>query len=322
MENILLLDTSIASLNRGDDIIMECVKDELEFVTKSNFVLNLPTHLAPFHFHQVLRNSPRLQAYKNCKLKFAGGTNLLISNLLTHFPQWNLNILDYSTVKGCILVGVGKGPGERTNKYTISLYKKLLNKEYYHSVRDERSKSFLESIGLMAINTGCISMWALTPAHCKKIPQNKSSQVVFTLTGVFKRDERDQELINILNDNYSKVYFWVQGIQDYMYLNKFNNIQNINIVGPTVKEFKQILRLNDIEYVGTRLHAGIYAMRHKKRAIIFAIDERARGINESNNLNCAEKDEIETLPELINSDFATDICMPFDEIEKWKAQFK
>ncbi|QBP42008.1 polysaccharide pyruvyl transferase family protein [Paenisporosarcina antarctica] len=321
MENILLLDTSVSSLNKGDEIIMNCVQSELEFITKGNFALNVPTHLSPFHSYQVWRNSRRVNVYKNSKYKFVGGSNLLVPNMLTHFPQWNLNIFNYKGVKDCILVGVGKGAGEKTNGYTTSLYKKLLNRDYFHSVRDERSKNFLESLGIKAINTGCVTMWALTPEFCRMIPSKKATQVVFTLTASKNKDDRDQKLIDILIKNYSKVYYWVQGHEDFEYLQNFNNINEISIINPTVKDFKDVLELEDIEYIGTRLHAGVYAMRHRKRAIIIAIDERARGINERNNLNCIEKDNIEQLPKLINSSITTNIKMPLEEIKKWRAQF-
>lgn len=321
MDNILFLDTSISSLNKGDDIIMECVRKELEFITKGSFTLTVPTHLAPFHSYQVWRNSRRVQVYKNCRYKFVGGTNLLIPNMLTHFPQWNLNIFNYKAVMGCILVGVGKGAGSVTNRYTNSLYKKLLNRDYYHSVRDERSKVYLESIGVKAINTGCVTMWMLTPDFCKIIPTRKANQVVFTLTSSVEKDERDQILIDILQSMYSKVYFWLQGIDDYDYIKQFNNIESIEFVNPTIQDYKQVLEQDDIDYIGTRLHAGVYAMRHKKRSIIIAIDERAREINKCNNINCIEKTGLDKLPDLINSEIITKINMPIDKIEMWKKQF-
>ena len=321
MENILLLDTSIASLNKGDDIIMNCVKEELDFICKNNFVLNVPTHLSPFHSYQVFRNSLRVQIYKDAHLKFVGGTNLLIPNMLTHFPQWNVNIFNYKPLAGCILVGVGAGAGVKSNFYTRYLYKKLLNHEFYHSVRDERSKKILEGYGMKAINTGCATMWKLTPEFCKNIPIHKSNKVVFTLTALPYIDSRDQELIDILVENYKQVYFWPQGIQDFSYFNKFNNINNIKVVESTLEAYEKILSQPDIEYVGTRLHGGIYAMRLKKRSIIISIDERAREINKCNNLNCIEKDDIQKLDKMINDDIITDIKMPFDEINRWKEQF-
>ena len=322
MENILLMDTSVATLNKGDEIIMRCVKSELDFLLKDKFVLNLPTHLSPFHSYQIWRNSRRVQYYKNCRFKFVCGTNLLVPNMLTHFPQWNLNIFNYGAVKDCILVGVGKGAGDKTNIYTTKLYQNLLNHEYIHSARDERTKDYLESMGLKALNTGCVTMWMLTPEFCKTIPTQKARNVVFTLTYRAKPDERDQQLIDILNENYENVYFWVQGVDDYSYLHNFKNIEKINIVPATVDAYENVLNMDDIDYVGTRLHAGVFAMRHAKRAVIIAIDERAREINKCNNLNCIEKDEISKLPEILNGEIKTNIIMPFEKIEKWKAQFK
>ena len=41
MKRIILFDTSIATQNKGDEIIMESVRRELEPVLKGNFVYNL-----------------------------------------------------------------------------------------------------------------------------------------------------------------------------------------------------------------------------------------------------------------------------------------
>ncbi|MHB1456407.1 MAG: polysaccharide pyruvyl transferase family protein [Armatimonadota bacterium] len=322
MNNILLLDTSVSSDNKGDDIIMECVKHELEFLTKGNFVLNAPTHLSPFNPYEIWKNSYQVRIHKNCIYKFVCGTNLLAPNMLSRFPQWNLNIFNYQAAQGCILVGVGAKSGDKINLYTRLLYRKLLNKNYYHSVRDKRSKALVEEIGLKAINTGCVSMWMITPEFCKTIPTNKASKVVFTLAGISEKDERDQRLIDILKTNYATIYFWIQGISDYEYLNNFNNIEDIIIIPPDINTYKDILMGDDIDYVGIRLHGGIYAIRHKKRSIIIAIDERAREISRCTGLNCIEKDQFDILSDMINSEIRTDIKMPLDEINRWKAQFR
>lgn len=321
MQNILILDTSISSLNKGDDIIMECVRKELEFILKGKFELTLPTHVSAFHWYQIYRGLDRIKIYQDCELKFVGGTNLLVKDMLTYYPQWNINIFNYKAIKNCILVGVGAGKGEKTNLYTKLLYKKLLNKEYIHSVRDERSLQFIEKLGFKALNTGCSTMWMLTPNFCKKIPTHKADRVVFTLTAEKGINSLDQELINILNKNYSEILFWPQGYLDYEYLRQFNSIENIKIIYPTKEAFHKVLKNNNIEYVGARLHAGIYAMRHAKRSIIITIDERAREINKSNNLNCIEKKDIHLLNEYINSTIETRINMPLKEIEIWKRQF-
>ena len=65
MENVLLMDTSIATLNKGENIIMKCIEKELEFFTDGKFILTLPTHVSPFHSYQVWRNSNRVKIYSN-----------------------------------------------------------------------------------------------------------------------------------------------------------------------------------------------------------------------------------------------------------------
>lgn len=323
MQNILILDTSIASLNRGDGIIMECTRKELAPIFRDNFELTLPTHISPFHWYQVWRNSSRVQLYANCKYKFVGGSNILIPDLRTHFPQWNINIFNYQPMKGAVLVGVGAGAGAEgpLNWYTKYIYTHMLSRDFYHSARDERSKVYMERLGLKAINTGCVTMWMLTPEFCKQIPTGKADKVVFTLTGKGEKDQKDQCLIDTLLKNYPEVYYWPQGHKDYDYLHKFEHIDQVRILQATKDAYDEYLTNNDTDYVGTRLHGGVYAMRHKRRAIIIAIDERARAINAANHLNCIEKDNIKDLDAMINSEFATEIKMDFDAIRQWKSQF-
>lgn len=322
MSNILLLDPSIASGNVGDQIIMECVRKELDFIIGNNFIYSLPTHVSPFHWYQVARNSYAIQKYANCSLKFACGSNMLIKDMLTHYPQWNINRFNCRPLTGTILVGVGASAHDYTNRYTTGLYKRILNHSYIHSVRDDRTRKYVESIGLKALNTGCATMWMLTPEFCKNIPTNKASRVIFTLTASSSPLSSDQEFIDILRRNYNQIYFWVQGDNDFDYFNQFKNIEGITIIPPSKEAYEAVLNLDDIDYVGTRLHAGIYAMRHRKRSIIIVIDERAREINKSNNLVCLERNRITTeLEPMINSHFETKIKMPLEAIDKWRTQF-
>ncbi|USK31666.1 polysaccharide pyruvyl transferase family protein [Bacillus sp. F19] len=320
MENILLLDTSVASLNKGDDIIMKCVRYQLSDITKKTYVLTLPTHVSPFHWYQVARNSSRVQIYDNAKYKFVGGSNLLTMDMLTHFPQWNINLFNFGPLKGSIMVGVGAGKGNKINGYTKFLYKKVLSHKYIHSVRDERTKYFLEEMGFKALNTGCASLWTLIPDFCKEIPTVKSDSVIFTLTHHSKDLKNDQLLIDVLNRNYKKVYFWVQDAGDLVYFNKLKNIENIQIVPPTIEDYEKILNLG-VDYIGTRLHGGIYAMRHKKRSIIISIDERARGMSTTYNLNLIERENLKDLEVMINSEIITDVKINFDVVNQWLDQF-
>jgi len=321
MENILLLDTSVGSLNKGDDIIMKCVKHQLKDITQKGFVLTLPTHVSPFSWFQVVRNSNRVQLYSNAKYKFVGGSNLLTMDMLTHFPQWNINLLNYKPLKGSVLVGVGAGKGEKINGYTKHLYKKVLSHDLIHSVRDERTKKFLEDMGFKALNTGCATLWLLTPEFCKSIPTKKAKNVIFTLTFHSEDIEKDQILIDTLNRNYEKVYFWVQDAKDLDYIRKFKNTENIEIVPPTVDAFEAVLK-TDVDYVGNRLHGGIFAMRHQKRTIIVAVDERAQGMSETYNINTIHRNEFHKLDEMINSELVTNVNIDYDRVNEWLEQFR
>lgn len=129
-------------------------------------------------------------------------------------------------------------------------------------------------------------------------------------------------MLNILLRNYREVFFWIQGDIDLDYFHRMQNTETVKIIPPSVAAYDALLNQDDLDYVGTRLHGGIYAMRHKKRAIIIAIDERAREINKANHLNCIELGEVfSKLEHMVKSDFATKIEMPFDVISKWKKQF-
>lgn len=322
MKKIMLLDTSIGTSNLGDAIIMECVEKELSPLLRDAFVYHMPTHLPAFSSFAVWRNSLTVQNYEKCDLKFAGGSNLLVKDLKTHYPQWNIHPFNSRPLRDTILVGVGAGAGEQTNRYTTKLYQQVLHHEYIHSVRDERSREYVESLGLRAINTGCATMWMLTPEFCASIPKKKAARVVFTLTGRNQADSRDQKLIDILNRCYDKVYYWVQGDKDLDYLHMFKNIERIVIIPPSKAAYDALLQEKDLDYVGTRLHGGIYAMRHRKRAVIVAIDERAREIHRANHLNCIEKDDIDELERMICGEISTSVKMPFSEIARWKAQFR
>ena len=106
MKRIILFDTSIATQNKGDEIIMESVRRELEPVLKGNFVYNFPTHLVSFPFgHQFTSSKANLA--KNANLKFICGTNLFWTNMLRPNPLLNVNIMNYKPMRKSILMGVG-----------------------------------------------------------------------------------------------------------------------------------------------------------------------------------------------------------------------
>lgn len=322
MKNIVILNTAISSLNHGDNIIMQSTLRELHDVLHENFVVEVPTHSSAFHFYQTMRRHDLARFCLDADLKFVCGTNLLRTNMFHPFTNWNINLFNYKPLNNTILVGVGGATvSKRINYYTRLLFNEVLSSDYYHSVRDEATKKLVEELGLKAINTGCPTTWLLTPELCKSIPVAKSNQVVFTLTDYHKDRDKDQNLINILLQNYRTVYFWPQGAFDLPYFHSLNH-SLIKVLNPSLDALEELFNhCADVEYVGTRLHAGIFALQHRKRTIILVIDERAREMNKNIHLNCIERDDIQKLETLIQSDFETNIQIASDQIEKWISQF-
>lgn len=323
MEKYVLFDTSSGSQNMGDYIILDSVEKEMEFLFKNNFTIKLSTHSPVLHSYQCVNRNGKIKYCNEASNKFLAGTNMLNYNMMLPWCNWNVNIFNFKPYLNSTLVGVGMNPNaKKINFYTKFLYKKILSKDTIHSTRDEKTKLFIESLGFRAINTGCATLWSLTTEKCSKIPEGKSDNVIFTLTDYCKDIIRDQKLIDILIKNYDNVYYWVQGSNDLEYLKKFNNIENIKIVSPNLKSFSEVLSSKNIEYVGTRLHAGIYAMKHEVRSIILIVDNRARDMKDSYNLVCIERDDIDNLEKLINSSFKTRLNIDYKKINDFKNQFR
>lgn len=323
MKKICIFDTATGSLNIGDQIIMESFQKEMTDIVSQGFCLRLPTHNPICHSYQDFKRNPMIKYLEECDLKFIGGTNILLKNMLLPLTQWNINLWNCKGYKNTILVGCGLNPNKKKiNLYTKMLYKKILAKNYIHSVRDDATKEFLESLGFKAINTGCPTLWSINQKFCKQIPTKKANQVVFTLTDYLKDKEKDQEIINILNKNYKRIYYFPQGSEDLEYLQQFENIEKIEVLSANLESFEKKLIEGNIDYVGTRLHAGIYAIKHKIRSIIIIIDNRARDISKVNHLKCVERTKIDKLSDMINNELITDIKIDQYKIKMFKKQFE
>ena len=322
METIICYDTSIGTSNMGDYIIVESCNKQLDFLLKDNFVIKFPTHTPVAHWYQNFKKTSGGRYNGNAKYKFVFGTNLINRNMLVPTPAWNVNIFNAKMAQGTICVGVGLGSeADKPNLYTKQLLLKILNKDFVHSTRDEKTAEFLRGIGLKAINTGCVTTWALNNEHCAMIPTQKTDSVVFTLTDYKKDEDTDKFLIQTLKKCYQTVYFWVQGVNDYEYLKSLGEMDGIQIIPPSLDEYVKVLE-GDIDYVGTRLHAGIKAMQCKKRTIIIEVDNRASDMKECINLPTLKRSELkDTLEQKINSDIVTKLNIHENAIRQWRAQF-
>ena len=59
---------------------------------------------------------------------------------------------------------------------------------------------------------------------------------------------------------------------------------NVIIIPRDLEAYERRLIQGNVDYVGTRLHAGIFALNHKVRSIIVAVDNRAIEIAKDTNL--------------------------------------
>ncbi len=317
MKKVLIFNTSICSRNiGGDSIIMEAVQNELYNIFPDSMFFHTITH------DKVWKKTYRLN--KDSDYSFIGGTNLLSSNMHV-YNQWKINLIDSVFLKNIILMGVGWWQYQnKPNLYTKILLNKVLSKTQLHSVRDSYTEKMLRSIGIAnVINTSCPTMWKLTKEHCAKVPKTKAKEVVFTLTDYNKDVEKDKKLINILLNNYQTVYFWPQGDGDIEYIKTITDSNKINILGPSLRNYNFLLEDKniDIDYVGTRLHAGIRALQKKRRTIIIAIDNRSEEKSKDFNLKVLNRRNLDQIENIINEDFITNININQENINIWKKQF-
>lgn len=322
MESVVLFDPSIRSLNLGDHIIMQSAEQHLKDITRGRFVVKCATHAPVVTCYQNTRLNPRMRFYDEARYKFICGSNLLWQRMFLPRPILNINPFNCMPYEGSILVGVGTDDGsKRLDPYTKYLYKKILSDKYIHSTRDDKTKGIVESLGLKAINTGCPTMWGFTEEFCSEIPTDKANNVIFTITDYAKNTKRDKNLIRILKQNYESVSLWLQGAFDEEYLTELGERDGVRLIGPSVDDFRKALNAGDVEYVGTRLHAGMFALQNKVRAIIVAVDDRVRSMKERYGINCIEGDDIELLRNMIYSNIQTNMRIDKDAIAAWIGQF-
>lgn len=324
MKSIVLFDTAVGSLNQGDEIINISIKRNWPELYGDNYIICLASHTPLYTPLQNFLYKSKFEAITKADYKFLCGTNALYTNMLRPRPAWNINLLNSSLARNTICIGTGVGINSKLpNLYTRMLYKRVLSKEYIHSVRDEKTKEFLEELGFQAVNTGCPTLWGITEELCNKIPERKSRKVVFTLTFYTPDRKNDEEMIRILQKNYEQVYFWPQCIQDLEYLRSFKNVDTIKIVAPNLIKYDEILSDQEIDYVGNRLHGGIFAIQHARRAIIVSIDYRAKEMSANYTFPCIERNDIsDKLDNMINSVWKTRINgIDHKKIEEWKRQF-
>ena len=306
---------SISSENIGDHIIQYYISKQMDDMFGDHLTVTMPT--------RSYLTKQNMKHIDMADYSFVCGTNLLASNMDKR-RQWNLRKKDMFRVHDIILLGVGWWQyQDKPNWYTKTLLKKILSTQAIHSVRDSYTEQRLKAAGIQnVLNTGCPTMWGLTQEKIDRIPIYKGKCVVTTLTNYMQNDELDRYILDILLANYETVYVWLQAIEDYTQLRRMEYDKKVQIVPPTLKAYNELLKMDSLDYIGTRLHGGIHALNNKKRSLIIAVDNRAREISKDTNLPVIGREEVkEKLENIINSTWKTEIELPISNIRKWKEQF-
>lgn len=315
MKTISVFDTSTIAYNIGNEIIMDAVMCQLDSLFPEDFIIRLPTD----DIGKKSRWYNRLSQYS-----FVGGTNVLNGDI-RHYRQWDLRLHNILILRNLVLMGCGwfQYEAKCPTPFTRWALSKVLAKNMLHSVRDNYTLEKCKSLRLKDINfinTGCPTLWMLDDAVISKIPQSKSSDVVFTITDYNMNSARDKMLIQQLRDNYKNLYLFPQGRSDLEYISSIGELHDIVIIRPRLKDFDTILD-SGADYVGTRLHAGIRALQHSCRSLIIGIDNRATEMSIDFKLPVIAASDIKMLDNKINSSYNLSLSIPWDNITRWKEQF-
>lgn len=299
------LDPSLNSRNTGDQIIADAVGRVLRETLSEVELVRIPT--------QTFLNRTERALIKSCDKFIVGGTNILNGNI-PRYIQWRLDPGSYKSYKGRVsTMGVGWWQYQRVNRLSAFVWKKLLDSGA-NSVRDSYTVNQLAGIGVDAVNTSCPTVWQL-PESTSFSPQ-APSQVLMTITDYHKNPKRDAQLVRGLRDRYDEVWVWPQGSQDREYLSNLD--KNVKFIGPQLQDFDDALNGSEIDYVGTRLHAGIRALQFGVRSTILAIDNRASEISRDIGLSVISNDLTDDDWHLVDSRTPAKITVPHAAIGKWK----
>lgn len=309
---IAVFDTAASSRNLGDLVIMDAVRRQLRKTVPEAFFVTVPTH-------DFLSIEGR-KLVEQSALSIVGGTNLLCSQIQA-YNQWKVRWRDTIWLKDVVLLGVGWWQYQKpANRRTRIFQQRVLSHYLPHSLRDEYSASQLRKSGFEnVLNTSCVTLWDIEPAVQQQIPARKASSVVTTLTDYKPDPGKDGLMLEVLRRRYDEVLVWIQGAGDYAYIRELG-VHGLTIVDPQLEAYDEVLQSSrDLDYIGTRLHAGVRAMLHRRRAMILGVDNRATEIARDIALPVMERDgSLESLEKWIDGENPTVLNLPWDKIDEWR----
>lgn len=304
---ITLINTQKDSDNLGDNIIMKYARQALNEILQGEVIYEVASHCPA--------SDKDIEVMLSSKAVIVCGTNFLYPHM-EEYGVWKFDERMIN-IKNMVLLGVGWSGGI-AGLYSSYVFRKLFKNNYLHSVRDQYTADNLSQIGVKnVINTNCVTLWGLDTT-CAEIPIGKANSVVTTVTEYRNDRAQDIFMLTLLQELYDNVYFWPQGSKDLEYVRTLVNLDKITVLDRSLDAYERTLELPDIDYVGSRLHGGIYALRHNKRTIIIAVDNRAREIHRDTGIPVIESADVRTnLKNMVLSEWSTNVVLNTDSATLW-----
>jgi hypothetical protein len=130
--------------------------------------------------------------------------------------------------------------------------------------------------------------------------------------------------VAILKEVYPEVHFWPQQPRDLSYLDEIaGGLDGIHVLAPSLAAYDALLGAGPVDVVGTRLHGGIRGLRHARRVLVVAIDNRATEIGRETGLAViARADVPKSLRTRLLSEWPTRLHLPKAEVAAFLGQFR
>jgi len=305
--------------NLGDLIIYNSIKEQLDILFPEESVTRISAH-------QYFGSSEK-KLINNAKYTFVGGTNILTSDI-RNFPRFSpvkrKGFYFFPGFSRAILWGVGWVSYQSGMDWATKIYyKRVLRKDKLHSVRDLYTLNKMKEAGFEnVIHTSCPTVWQLQNFENKFNPRLKS--ILFMLTSYNQDTILDNHLLEIiLEAGMDELYFFPQSLNDTSYLQHLEvyqkNQEKFILLPHDLTHLTELLSSVRLNYIGSRLHGGIYCMKHIQPSLILSVDNRALEMKKSINLNITERNDFETVKKWITGEFVpTPVQLPLKEIETWK----
>lgn len=304
MRLIGLIDPSINSFNLGDQIVMRHIMDILTERFPDAYFIHVPAYCdMDNRIEEILH---KVEFFIFC------GTGPICSEVTFRWPikRWQYD-------RKVIFLGIGANNYDVKISYNAKIiYESNLNKNYYHSTRDNFTKSIVYDMNQTGVLvTGCPTLWNL---DTNSILGYQTDNVLFTVNSSRQNHTRDLKIIDILKEKYERIFFYAQCPNDMEYLKELQ-LKPDHIISSNLIAIDKFFKHQNFDYIGCRLHGGIHAMHFGHRAFIVGIDNRSMEMRKDFNLPVYWTPE--DIRKAIDRPYKVILNLPQSNITKWLEQF-